>query len=735
MPDLADRLQPCSPMPLGAISDGRGTHFSVFSEAADKVELCLFDGTGNRETARLPLPDCTDGIWHGYLPGAGPGLIYGYRAWGPYDPKAGKRFNGNKLLLDPYARQLHGDIKWHDALHGYRVGGPRGDLSFDRRDSAPYMPKAVITHDRFDWEGDRPPRTPWSDTVIYEMHVKGFTKQRTDLPEHDRGTFGALGQRSTIDYFKSLGVTAVELLPVHAFARDRNLLEKKLTNYWGYNTLAFFAPDRAYLSDGTLGQMKWAIRELHRAGLEVILDVVYNHTCEGSELGTTMSWRGFGNAEYYRLMPDDPRHHLNDTGTGNTINMSHPRVIQMVMDSLRYWVEEFHVDGFRFDLGVTLGREVTGFDPGCGFFDALMQDPVLSRVKLISEPWDIGMGGYQIGNHPAGMAEWNGKYRDDLRRYWKGDAGLRPALAARLQGSAEMFDHHRRRPWASVNFITAHDGFTLEDLVSYNEKHNEANGEDGKDGGNDNESCNWGVEGQTDNVDVLTQREKIKRDFLASMLFSHGTPMLLAGDEFGHTQNGNNNVYCHDDPLSWIDWAAPFSERGKALRDFTVRLLKLRREHPVLQGRYFQHAQIEFAPGLRDVFWFDERGSELKPEDWSNPNGRLLGLRRVAQMPDGSLDVVITLLSADGSEHAFEIPAPAAAWHVLIDTFDPAIDDVPLKEQKYLLRGHSVALIAARIRPEEVLPPAPQAEAAAAAEAAEPETTAQDSAETEVEAA
>jgi glycogen operon protein len=345
------------------------------------------------------------------------------------------------------------------------------------------------------------------------------------------------------------------------------------------------------------------------------------------------------------------------------------------------------------------------------------------------------MGGYQIGNHPAGMAEWNGKYRDDLRRYWKGDAGLRPALAARLQGSAEMFDHHRRRPWASVNFITAHDGFTLEDLVSYNEKHNEANGEDGKDGGNDNESCNWGVEGQTDNVDILTQREKIKRDFLASMLFSHGTPMLLAGDEFGHTQNGNNNVYCHDDPLSWIDWAAPFSERGKALRDFTVRLLKLRREHPVLQGRYFQHAQIEFAPGLRDVFWFDERGSELKPEDWSNPNGRLLGLRRVAQMPDGSLDVVITLLSADGSEHAFEIPAPAAAWHVLIDTFDPAIDDVPLKEQKYLLRGHSVALIAARIRPEEVLPPAPQAEAAAAAEAAEPETTAQDSAETEVEAA
>lgn len=721
MPDPADRLQPCSPMPLGAISDGRGTHFSVFSEAAEKVELCLFDAAGTRETVRLPLPDCTDGIWHGYLPGAGPGLVYGYRAWGPYDPRNGLRFNGNKLLLDPYARQLSGDIKWHDALHGYRVGSPKGDLSFDRRDSAPYMPKAVITHDRFDWEGDRAPRTPWSDTVIYEMHVKGFTKQRSDLPEHDRGTFGALGQRSTIDYLRSLGVTAVEFLPVHAFARDRVLLEKKLTNYWGYNTLAFFAPDRAYLSDGTLGQMKWAIRELHKAGIEVILDVVYNHTCEGSELGTTMSWRGFGNAEYYRLMPDDARHHINDTGTGNTVNMSHPRVIQMVMDSLRYWVEEFHVDGFRFDLGVTLGREVTGFDPGCGFFDALMQDPVLNRVKLISEPWDIGMGGYQIGNHPAGMAEWNGKFRDDVRRYWKGDAGLRPALAARLQGSAEMFDHHRRRPWASVNFVTAHDGFTLNDLVSYNEKHNLANGEDGKDGGNDNESSNWGAEGPTEDAGILTQREKIKRDFLATLLLSHGTPMLLAGDEFGQTQQGNNNVYCHDDPLAWIDWSLPFAEAGRLLREFTVRLLKLRRELPVLQGRYFQHAQIEFAPGLRDVFWFDERGIELKPEDWTNPNGRLLGLRRVGLRDDGSLDVVIVLISADGAEHEFAIPPPVLVWTVKIDSHDPSIVDAPLPANQYLLHGHSIAVLTARVRPEEIAPPDALKADAAAQAAIEPE--------------
>ena len=690
----ADRLQPSAPHPLGAHWDGRGTHFAVFSEHAERVELCLFEAGGRHET-RLPMPDCTDGVWHGYLPGARPGTLYGYRAYGPFDPANGHRFNPHKLLLDPYARQLSGEMRWHDALYGYRLGAPKADLAFDRRNSADYMPKAMVVDDHFDWGKDHAPRVPWSDTVIYEMHVKGYSKRNVAFAPRDRGTFGALGHPRSIEYLKRLGVTAVELLPIHTFARDRNLLENGLTNYWGYNTLGFFAPDKAYLSDGTLGQLKWAVQQLHAADIEVILDVVYNHTCEGSELGPTLSFRGLDNVSYYRLLQDNPRHYVNDTGTGNTVNTVHPRVIQLILDSLRYWATEFRVDGFRFDLGVSLGREPNGFDPGSGFFDALMQDPLLSTLKLISEPWDIGPGGYQIGNHPPGFAEWNGRFRDDVRRYWKGDAGMRGALAARLQASAEMFDHHRRKPWASVNFVTAHDGFTLQDLVSYESKHNMANGEDGRDGSDQNESRNWGMEGPSDDAQITALRERTKRNLLTALLLSQGTPMLLAGDEFGQTQQGNNNVYCQDNELAWLDWSLPGTPRGAALRDFTARLIEIRRRHPVFQGLNFQHGRVEVAPGLSDIIWFDERGTDLSQEDWDNPNARLLGVRRAVQRKDGKLEIAILLFNSDDAPHEFKLPEPALEYRVLVDTDGAAKPDPAPAHELYTVAAFSaVALIA-----------------------------------------
>ena len=681
---------------LGAFWDGRGCHFSVFSEVAETVELCLFDDSGRHETARLALPQQSDGVWSGYLPQCRTGQLYGYRVHGPYEPKRGLRCNPHKLLIDPYARQLAGELRWHDALHGYRVGSSRQDLSFDRRDSAGCMPKAVVVDDRYDWGRDQPPLTPWAETVIYELHVKGFTALHPDIPERERGTFGGLGHPASIRYLKSLGVTAVELLPIHAFARDRHLLEAGLSNYWGYNTLAFFAPDQAYLSDGTLGQLKWAVQQLHAAGIEVILDVVYNHSAEGSELGATLSMRGFGNAEYYRLLPDDPRHHINDTGCGNTLNFTHRRVIQLVMDSLRYWVQEFHVDGFRFDLGVTMGRELEGFDPNAGFFDALMQDPVLSKVKLISEPWDIGPGGYQVGNHPAGMAEWNGRYRDDLRRYWKGDAAHRGLIAAGLQGSAQLFDHHGRRPWASVNFVTAHDGFTLHDLVSFEAKHNEANGEENQDGSDQNESRNWGTEGPSTDSAITGLRLKMRRNILASLLFSHGTPMLLAGDEFGQTQQGNNNGYCQDNALSWLDWQRLDDAAEKAQMAFVQRAIALRLAHPSLFGLRYQHGQQELAPGLRDALWFDERGSELHEADWGNTQGRVLGLRRVVVRDDGQLDVTLLLLNADSGDFKFTLPMPKLDYQVLLDTHRPDTGCEPAGGS-YPVAGHSLVLIAATV--------------------------------------
>src|SRR5215470_5705608 len=579
-----DRLLTGAPYPLGATWDGLGVNFAVFSAHASKIELCLFDPSGRREIARFPMPECTDEVWHGYLPNARAGLVYGYRAFGPYEPQHGHRFNPHKLLLDPYARRLAGQLRWSDALFGYRVNSPRADLSFDRRDSAPGMIKGIVTEDGFDWGDDRPLNTAWSNTVIYEAHLRGLTELCEDVRANERGTFAALAHQKVIDYLKRLEITAIELMPIHAFIQDRHLLQKGLRNYWGYNTIGFFTIEPRYLGDGSRHEMRVAIRRLHAAGIEVILDVVYNHTAEGSELGPTLSFRGLDNASYYRLVEDNPRHCVNDTGTGNTLNLSHPRVLQMVMDSLRYWVNSFHIDGFRFDLGVTLGREAHGFDPGSGFFDALRQDPVLTRVKLISEPWDLGPGGYQLGQHPPGFAEWNDRFRDGVRRYWRGDPGQRADVAARLAGSSDLFDRQARRPWASINFVTSHDGFTLADLVSYAERHNEANGEDNNDGHPENHSANWGVEGPTDDPTILDTRARVQRALLATLLLAQGTPMLLGGDEFGRTQRGNNNAYCQDNEISWFDWRQAASDEGRRLTAFVQRLVALRHRHAVLRS-------------------------------------------------------------------------------------------------------------------------------------------------------
>jgi isoamylase len=693
------------PYPLGANYDGRGTNFAVFSAHADKVELCLFDPAGRHETARIALPECTDEVWHGYLPDVHPGALYGYRVHGPYRPEYGHRFNPNKLLLDPYAKQMHGQVRWSDALFGYRLQSQRGDLSFDRRDSAPAMPKGVVVDSTFNWHGDQPPQVPWEKTVIYEAHLRGLTMRAERVHPRARGTFAGLADPFVIDHLTRLGVTAIELLPVQAFLQDRRLVSSKLANYWGYNTLSYFIPEPAYLSDGSLNEVREAVRQLHLAGIEVILDVVYNHTCEESELGPTLSFRGFDNLCYYRPLAGNHRHLVNDTGCGNTVNMSHPRVIQLVMDSLRYWVQEFHVDGFRFDLGATLGRENYGFDPGSGFFDALLQDPVLRQVKLISEPWDIGPGGYQVGNHPPGIAEWNDRFRDDARSFWKGQAGMRNVISGRLVGSADLFNHHRRRPWASVNFVTAHDGFTLQDVVSYNDKHNEANQENNRDGSNDNRSFNWGAEGPTDKPEVLAQREKIKRALLMTLMFSNGTPMLLGGDEFGRTQGGNNNAYCQDNEISWFDWSLAETDAGRALIDFTRRCIAVRRERPTLRGQRFFTANAIKPDGIPDTSWFDESGNEMTPERWSFAEGRLLALRRIAPSDDTQPDryaASLLLLNAFSEDREFVLPAPAVPWQVAVDAaepFDPAALKAHGKRQPHNNRitvaAHSALLLVA----------------------------------------
>jgi glycogen operon protein len=700
MPAAPTRLETGKPYPLGATWDGLGVNFAVFSAHAQRIELCIFNANGRREIARYNLPECTDEVWHGYLPNAGPGTVYGYRAHGPYEPTKGHRFNPTKLLLDPYARQLVGGVTWSDALFGYRVGNQRADLTIDRRDSAAAMPKAVVVDDRaYEWGGDRPLERPWSDTVIYEAHLKGLTQRHEAVPEPIRGTFQALGHPAVIDHLLKLGVTAVELLPVHAFLQDRFLVEKGLSNYWGYSTLSFFAPEPGYLATGSLNEFRSAVRRLHSAGIEVILDVVYNHTCEGSEMGPTLSWRGLDNASYYRLLPDNPRHCINDTGTGNTVNMSHPRVIQMVMDSLRYYVEQFHVDGFRFDLGSILGRETNGFDSGSGFFDAVRQDPVLSRTKLISEPWDIGPGGYQLGNHPPGFAEWNDKFRDGVRRFWKGDEGMRPDFAARLLGSAELFDRRRRQPWASVNYVASHDGYTLHDVVSYSERHNEANGENNRDGHSENYSYNWGVEGETDDDEVNEIRGRLKRAMLATVFFSAGTPMLLAGDEMDRTQQGNNNAYCQDNEISWVDWQRAATESAQSLIRFTARLAQLRRRLAPLRPPRFPHGQSEPVPGISDTQWFSQDGKHMRPEDWGNPVAKTFTLLRADGAPDGGADTVLLMMNADSADQVFTLPGLVRHWTILLDSAQPDAPERLLEgnESTVQVASRSVVLLWSRL--------------------------------------
>ena len=694
---LPERLDPGAPYPLGATWDGLGVNFAVFSANAQQIDLCLFDPAGHKEIARLPLPECIDEVWHGYLPGAHPGTVYGFRAYGPYQPQYGHRFNPAKLLLDPYAKKLTGSFRASDALFGYRPHSSRQDLSLDKRDSAPAVPKCVVIDEAFDWSRDARPDLPWPETVIYEAHLRGVSMLNPDLRAHERGTFAALASPRFIDHLHTLGITAIELLPIHAFFDERFLLERKLTNYWGYNTAAFFAPHPSYLSTRRLNEVRIAVRQLHAAGIEVFLDVVYNHTCEGNELGPTVCWRGFDNASYYRLIPGDERHYINDTGCGNTLNLSHPRVLQMVMDSLRYWVNAFHVDGFRFDLGVTLGREGPGFDPGSGFFDAIRQDPLLSQRKLISEPWDIGPGGYQVGRHPPGFAEWNDKFRDCVRRFWRGDAGMRAELAARITGSAELFNHRFRRPWASVNYVASHDGFTLADVTAYEHKHNEANGEDNADGHNENCSANWGVEGPTDDPAINAMRARVARSMLMSVFTALGTPMLAAGDEFGRSQRGNNNAYCQDNELSWLDWGLAESAEGKALTAFAARLIALRRQYPLLRDTRFLRGDAEVLPGVKDVEWFDERGEPLTSEAWQDHDAGALTQRRAGRNLEGGLDVLLLMHNGSNLDLMFTPPEPSLEWNVLADSTAPNAPAQRHDSGQWKVGAHGFLLLAAQL--------------------------------------
>ena len=680
------------PFPLGATWDGQGTNFALFSAHASMVELCLFDDKGEKELERIELPEHTDQIWHGYLPGIKPGTIYGYRVHGPYEPDAGHRFNPNKLLLDPYACGHIGELQWNPALFGYQMESG-DDLTFDKRDSAPFVPKCVVVDPNFDWSGKRGrdgrsgPRgkllVPYDQTIIYEMHVRGYTKLHPAVPEELRGTYVGLGTPEVIEYIKSLGVTSVELLPIHTFVNDNHLLEKGLTNYWGYNSIGFFAPDTRYAHEPeqTLREFKEMVARFHEADLEVILDVVYNHTAEGNEKGPTLSFKGIDNASYYRLLSHQPRYYINDTGTGNTLNVSHARVMQMVMDSLRYWVEQTQVDGFRFDLGTILAREPNGFDNQSGFLKACSQDPVLSAVKLIAEPWDCGPGGYQVGAFPPGWCEWNDKFRDTVRDYWRGEVSA-AGLAPRLCASGDLFDYQGRRPWASVNFITAHDGFTLNDLVTYNEKHNEANGEDNQDGSSDNRSWNCGVEGPTDNLEINALRMRQMRNLFGTLLLSQGLPMLLAGDEFGRTQHGNNNAYCQDNELNWLDW--DIKDKGKELIRHVQQLTELRHRYPILRRNRFLTGEYNEELGIKDVTWVNADGNEMQPEHWNDGHMKCFGM-----LMDGRAQATgirqrgqdTTLLLILNSHHDlvnFQLPevAGGVGWRCLIDTNQEQVNEV-----------------------------------------------------------
>jgi glycogen operon protein len=703
------RLKEGLPHPRGATWDGKGVNFTLFSANATKVELCLFDATGKTETARIELPEFTSEIWHGWVADLGPGTVYGYRVHGPYAPDEGHRFNPNKLLLDPYARAHIGALKWDPAVFGYTIGHADADLSFDERDSAPCMPKSVVVDPNFDWARESVwRRVLWDRTVIYETHVRGYTKLHPAVPEGERGTFAGLAQAAVIDYIKSLGVTAVELLPIHAFVNDSTLLDKHLVNYWGYNSIGFFAPDPRYSANParSLQEFKEMVARFHDAGLEVILDVVYNHTAEGNELGPTLCFKGIDNASYYRLIPDKKRYYINDTGTGNTLNLSHARVIQMVTDSLRYWVQEMHVDGFRFDLGTILAREPYGFDQQSGFLKACIQDPVLNAVKLIAEPWDCGPGGYQVGGFQPGWAEWNDKFRDTVRDYWRSEASA-AALAPRLCASADVFNHRGRKPSASVNFVTAHDGFTLNDLVSYNDKHNEANGENNKDGSSNNRSWNCGAEGPTDDPAIVALRERQKRNFLATLVLSQGTPMVVAGDEFGRTQKGDNNAYCQDNDISWVDWNdvdGNKADKGKALIAFFKKLTALRRKYPILRFTRFLTGADNEELGIKDVTWINATGAEMRPEDWKDGNLRCFGMLMDGRaQPTGIRQrgqEATLLLVFNGWQDLVKFTLPGynggGEWQLLLDTNIPEATEEPSFPigHVYEVTGRSLLLFA-----------------------------------------
>jgi isoamylase len=668
------------PQPLGATWMGNGVNFALFSEWAAGVELCLFNQPdAQQENILIPMTDRTAQVFHIFLPDARPGQLYGFRVSGPYEPEQGLRFNSSKLLLDPYAKAISGNVNWSDEMFSYVVADKREDLAPDFRDNAWGMPKSVVVDNVFDWTGDKRPGVPFAESIIYEAHVKAFTKLCPEVPEELRGTYAGLGSAPAIGYLKSLGVTAVELLPVHAHIDDRALVDRGLTNYWGYNTIGFFAPHAGYSSSGELGQQvaefKSMVRNLHAAGLEVILDVVYNHTAEGNHLGPTLSFRGIDNRAYYRLLADNRRLYLDYTGTGNTFDTLHPRTLQLVMDSLRYWVLEMHVDGFRFDLAPALARDGTGVNKFHAFFKIIQQDPVLSAVKLIAEPWDVGDGGYQVGNFPVLWAEWNGKYRDAVRSYWRGDEGKIAEMAYRLTGSPDLYEHDGRRPYASINFVTAHDGFTLNDLVSYNEKHNEANGEDNRDGENNNLAWNCGAEGPTDDPNVNALRRRQRRNFLTTLFVSQGVPMISGGDEFGRTQNGNNNAYCQDNEISWFPW--DWNEEQNRLLDFTKKLIQLRKDHPVFRRpKFFQGRRIR-ASEVKDVMWFNPGGNEMSEEEWESPFVRCLGML----LSGDTLDVLtfegepvrdqtfLLLINAHHENISFVLPGEEhLEWELILDT-------------------------------------------------------------------
>ncbi len=679
------------PYPLGATWQGDGVNFALFSAAATSVDLCLFDDIdAPRETIRIPMTEQTEQVWHVFLPDVRPGQLYGYRVYGPYDPTRGLRFNSSKLLLDPYAKAISGQINWSDEMFGYVLGGPNEDLSRDFRDDAWGMPKSIVIDTAFDWDGDKSPRIPLNESVIYEVHVKGFTQLHPDVPEQLRGTYAGMASQPAIKYLKELGVTAVELLPVHHHIDDRALLDKGLTNYWGYQTIGFFAPHSEYSSSGQMGEQvtefKSMVRALHAAGIEVILDVVYNHTAEGNHLGPTLCFRGIDNVSSYRLMADNQRYYLDYTGTGNTLDTLHPRTLQLVIDSLRYWVSEMHVDGFRFDLASALARDGTGCNKFHAFFKVIQQDPVLSQVKLIAEPWDVGDGGYQVGNFPVLWSEWNGKYRDAVRSYWKGDEGRIGEVAYRLTGSPDLYQHDGRRPYASINFIVAHDGFTLNDLVSYNEKHNEANGENNNDGDNNNHSWNHGVEGLTDDEEINELRARQRRNLLTTLFLSQGVPMLCGGDEFARTQNGNNNAYCQDNEISWFNW--DFSAEQKQQLEFTKKLIALRRDHPVFRRPKFLQGRRIRGSEIKDVMWFNPGGNEMSDEEWTSPFVRCLAML----LSGDTMDVLnfegepvrdetfLLLLNAHFEPVEFVLPGQEnLEWEVVIDT---AVAEGFLSDQK-----------------------------------------------------